>query len=75
MIQGEYKGTPFKIDTGVLVGGPREIIHAFSLIASDPPGPSEGDPDYVLFQRLQSQFSDIVLIKYVPMKIDPDVVY
>ena len=75
MIKGKYKGKVFEINEGVLKGGGVQIKYVFPSIAADPPGPSEGDPDYVLFERLKSQFSDIILVKYIPMELDPDVVY
>jgi hypothetical protein len=75
MIQGQYKGKEFEINEGVLTGDSPRLEQAFAFIAEDPPGPSEGDPDYVLFERLKSQFPSITLVKYIPMKLDPDVVY
>lgn len=75
MIRGRYKGKEFEINEGILTGGTSKIKYAFFPIAADPPGPSEGDPDYVLFQRLKQQFPDIVLVKYIPMELDPNVVY
>ena len=75
MIKGRYKGKEFEINEGTISGVTSKMKYAFSILLEDFPGPSEGDPDYVLFQRLKQQFPDITLVKYIPMELDPDVVY
>lgn len=75
MIKGKHLAQVFEINEGILTGGSLQIRSAFPAIADDPPGPSEGDPDYVLFERLKVLFPDIILVKYIPMELDPDVVY
>lgn len=75
MIKGKYKAQEFEINEGTLTRGSQQIRRAFSILLEDFPGPSEGDPDYVLFQRLKQRFPDIILVKYIPMELDPDVVY
>jgi len=75
MIHAKYKGQEFTIDTGEITGAPLNVKRAFLILTNDPPGPSEGDPDFVLFDRLKQQFPDITLIKAVWMELDPDVVY
>lgn len=69
-----YFGDEFTIDQGK-INGNHEITVAYDALAQEPIGPSEGDPDLVMFNRMKETLMDVSLLNYVPMKIDPDVVY
>lgn len=74
MITATYVGDEFTIDKGSIVGT-EEITRAYNALSSEPIGPSEGDPDMVMFNRLFETLIDVSLINYVPAELNEDVVY
>lgn len=74
MIKGIAINEEFEIDNLVIKGS--DYIKSVIASFKEPEiGPSEGDPDLALFNRVKDTFKDTELIEYIPMTIDKDVVY
>jgi len=65
----------YVINEGKIETNDASLVDLFSSILNPFPGPSEGDPDLVLNDRMNKYIPDCEIVEYIPMKIDSEVEY